>query len=298
MLAERQRGASHAPLTPQAVRAGIAQRRLDWGKGPDVAAVDDLSVPCRRGALRVRRYQCAGIPRATMLYMHGGGWISGTLDDYDALARAICAQAQCTLLLPDYALAPEHPFPAALDDGEDVMQWVRRQAPYRHVPLIIAGDSAGGNLAAVIAASAAGMALLDGQVLLYPVTDSAMETASYRQFASGYMLTRAEMTWLLEQYAQRTPWTSPRIAPLRAPSLAGAPRAWIASAEFDVLRDEARQYADRLAQDGVAVRYKEYAGMTHGFAPMMNFLDSAAVLIADLGEEIGRMAAATCIQTG
>lgn len=287
MIAERQRNASSAPRSVEAARKGIAARRQSWGAGPEVGQIHDTDISGRSGPIGVRHYLPISPARARILFVHGGGWIAGTLQDYDPFVRAICHATQCEVIAVDYRLAPEHPFPAALEDCEDVLMSLARQGD--GLPLLIAGDSAGGNLAAVVALTDAGRAELSGQILLSPVTDCDDDTESYRRCATGYLLDKAEMQWLWQQYVPSGERDSPRVSPLRACSLAGAPQAWVVGAEFDVLCDDARLYARKLAWHGVRVRYSEFAGMTHNFGPMMNVLEDARVMLAQMNQVVGKM---------
>ncbi|MFJ3056290.1 alpha/beta hydrolase [Herbaspirillum sp. NPDC087042] len=294
MIAERRQAAAGAVAparSAQAARAGIAARRQSWGAGPEVGEISELTLPSRGGPMTVRRYRPEGGARGRLLWLHGGGWVAGSLADYDPFVRAICQASRCEVLVPDYRLAPEHPFPAALEDGEDVLAWLTGLGD--GLPLLIGGDSAGGNLAAVLAQQARGRVVLLGQLLLSPVTDCDTETESYRESGSGYLLDTAEMQWLWQQYVPNGTLESPRISPLRARSLAGVAPAWVVGAQYDVLRDDARRYARKLGWHGVRHRYSEYAGMTHNFGPMMNVLEPARQLLQEMDEVVGRMIAGT-----
>lgn len=270
-------------------RASIAASCAALGPGPEVGAVQEVAIGARGGPLPGRLYRPGGMPRGLVVYLHGGGWVAGALDGSDALARNLTVRSGCALLLVDYRLAPEQPFPRGLEDAEDALRWAHAHSLRLvggQVPLVVAGDSAGANLATVAAMALRGAVPFALQLLFYPVADSNTETASYREFAKGLRLTRADMQWFLQHYAPAGLWTDPRIAPLRAQELQGSPPAWIATAEYDVLRDEGEAYARRLADAGVPVLLRRYEGLTHGFARMMNLIDAADRALDDAAAAI------------
>jgi acetyl esterase len=230
---------------------------------------------CRTAAGQVpaRLYRPPGVPSGTLVvFFHGGGFVFGGLDShYDVTCRALCAGADCHVLSVDYRLAPEYPFPAAVRDADLALDWAAAEAaalgadPRR---IVLAGGSAGGNLAAVAALRARdrGGPVLCGQLLFYPVTDAPGPTQSYLDFAHGFYLTRADMDWFWRQYIPNPEQgTDPAAAPLRATDLAGLPPALIVTAGHDPLRDEAEAYAVRLRQADVPVVLQRYPGMIHGF---------------------------------
>lgn len=285
---------------PGQARTVFAAACAALGTGPEVGSVDDLDIPTRAGAVRGRLIQPPQSPDTPpvglIVYLHGGGWVVGTLDDYGAIARALVVRTGCALLMVDYRLAPEHPFPAGLQDVQDAIAWaVAHRSDFLEPgrPLIVAGDSAGANLATV--------ALADGraggwtrdvalQVLFYPVTDCDPNTPSYGLPEDALFLTRADMLWFFRHYAPPDHWPDPRVSPLRAPELAGLPSAWIATAEYDVLRDEGEAYARRLEASGVAVRLRRFDGMGHGFVRMMNHVAEAHAAFDDVACAIAECA--------
>lgn len=285
-----------AACTPEQARESFAASCAAHGAGPAVGAVRDLDIPTRGGAVRGRLIRPASEPSTPaaglIVYVHGGGWVVGTLDDYGAIARALAARTGCALLMVDYRLAPEHPFPAGLEDVEDAISWVAAHrgdfiAPGR--PLVVAGDSAGGNLATVALAAgrAAGWARdVALQVLFYPVADCDTDTPSYGLPDDALFLTRADMLWFFGHYAPEASWADPRISPLRASDLSGLPPAWIGMAEYDVLRDEAEAYARRLTEAGVEVRLRHFDRMGHGFVRMMNHVAEADAAFDDVARAI------------
>jgi acetyl esterase len=245
---------------------------------PAIGLVQDLTADGPLGTIPLRLYRPAGVAASTRLpvlvFFHGGGWVIGDLDTHDVLCRQLTAEADVSVVSVDYRLAPEHKFPAAVDDAWAATRWVASHAAELNVNaerLAVGGDSAGGNLAAVVALLARdqGGPAIRLQALLYPVTDSDVDTRSYRDFSDGFLLTRESMRWFFDHYvttgADRADW---RMSPLRAPSLAGLPPALIVTAGFDPLRDEGETYARRLREAGVTVDAVCFGGMIHGFVPM------------------------------
>ncbi|HEX6348551.1 MAG TPA: alpha/beta hydrolase [Candidatus Dormibacteraeota bacterium] len=213
-------------------------------------------------------------------YFHGGGWVFGSLETHEALCRRLAAAAGAEVVAVDYRMAPEHRFPAAVEDAWKVTSELA--AGGRTVA--VAGDSAGGNLAAVMAIKARDAGIgLSHQVLIYPVTDCDLDTDSYVANATGYGLTRAGMGWFWDHYvpdpAQRT---HPDASPLRAESLARVAPATVAVCELDPLRDEGVAYAERLHAEGVPTRLLRYEGMIHGFARMFALIDRSHDLMAEV----------------
>jgi acetyl esterase len=226
-------------------------------------------------------------PFPVLVYFHGGGWVIGNIAAYDPTCRALTNAAGCVVVSVEYRLAPEHKFPAAPEDCYAALQWVATNAaaingePAR---LAIGGDSAGGNLTAVVAQMARdrGGPPLVYQVLVYPVTDYNYNTASYRENADGYLLTRDAMGWFWNHYLRsQADGSNPLASPLRAPNLRGLPPALVLTAEFDPLRDEGEAYAARLQETGVPVTLKRYDGMIHGFFSLGTVLDQGKQAMAD-----------------
>ncbi len=280
--------------TPAQARALLAQTRIVLGPGVEVGRRTKLSVPTRSGAIAALLLEPHEGPIGLVTYLHGGGWVIGAPADYEVLGRTLVAQTGCAVLLPEYRLAPEHPFPAGLEDCEDALLWSwgeRDRLLGWAAPLLVAGDSAGGNLATVAAAALRDRLRLAGQALIYPVTDAEFETASYREYGVGLPLSRQDMRWFFGHYAPQCAWTDPRIAPLRASSVAGLPPAVIVTAEYDVLRDEGEAYATRLEAEGVPIALRRYAGMTHGFIRFHDLIDTAGKAVRDLADDIVRLCA-------
>jgi acetyl esterase len=279
-----------AMSTPQAVRARIARLRESLPPGPEVAATEDLEIPGRDGPIRMRRYRAGhDPPRGAVLYFHGGGWVLGGIEQSDAVCRALVDASGCDVVSVDYRLAPENPFPAAVRDADDALSWLLGVgAPSSNVVLL--GDSAGGNLATVAARHArddGGGARVVLQVLVYPVTDHAMDTRSYARNVEGLLLNAPDMRWFWDHYApDPRARRSPDASPLRAPDLAGLPPAFIVVTEFDPLRDEGLAYARRLIEAGVEVTIDDYEGMIHGFFPLVGVLAAAGRAVDTIGATI------------
>lgn len=280
--------------TPEDARALVAAGRKALGSGPAVGATSEVSIATRDGSVPGRLYRTVDPESGLIIYLHGGGWVVGTPDDFDAMARVLAVRSGCALLMVDYRLAPEHPFPAGLHDVEDAIRWSAAHCADLAggtVPIVVAGDSAGANLAAVAALALKNEMKLALQLLFYPVTDCDTDTSSYRSYGSDYPLTRRDMQWFFGHYAAEHLMRDPRIAPLRATDLKGAPPAWIATAEYDVLRDEGEAFATRLSEAGVSVHLHRYAGMPHGFARMMNLVDTADQSLDDAAAAVARACA-------
>lgn len=278
--------------TPSDARAIVASSRAALGRGPDIGAVRDLEIPTRGGAISGRLFQPALPACGVIVYLHGGGWLAGTLDDFDVLARTLASRSSCAVLLVDYRLAPEHPFPAGLEDAEDSLQWAAglwQQFSAVELPFIVAGDSAGANLGIVAARSLRTDVKVALLALVYPVTDAPMGTASYQTYGQDLPLTSQDMAWFFGHYAPQAQWLDPRISPLRMASLRGSPPVWMATAEYDVLRDEGEAFAARLEADGVPVELRRYDGLTHGFIRLTNLVDTADAALSDLAAAIVRV---------
>lgn len=253
-----------------------------------LANVEDRRVPGPAGDIPIRIYTPKGEgPFGVLVYVHGGGFVIGSVEDYDPTCREVCAGAGCIVVSVEYRLAPEHPFPAAPEDAFAALNWVAKNAssfggdPGR---LVVGGDSAGGNLAAVMAQRArnAGGPELRGQMLIYPVTNVGEETDSLRDNAEGYLLTRAEMDYFVGHYVtDEAALENPDLCPARADSLAGLPPAWVATCEFDPLRDDGEAYAQALQKAGVEVHSKRYDGAIHGSWNFFSSLELGRQLMDD-----------------
>ena len=277
----------HTMSVPEA-RASLAAMASLQGEPQSVAQIVDRHAPGPAGDVPVRLYTPAGqAPFPALVYYHGGGWVLGGLDTHDGVCRQMASSAGCLVLSVDYRLAPEHKFPAAAEDAYAALQWVATNADGLGVDparIAIGGDSAGGNLAAVVALMARdrGTPAVAFQLLVYPVTDSACDTASYRDNADGYFLTKDAMLWFWNHYTRdAADRRNPYAAPLKAQDLRGLPPALVMTAEFDPLRDEGEAYAARLREAGVPVQLTRYHGMIHGFFGMSALLDQAKEAIQE-----------------
>jgi acetyl esterase len=260
-------------MAPAEARALVESMRQGAPPGPELPSIENRCISAT-GLLNVRVYKPLVRPAGVIVYYHGGGWVLGSLDSSDAQLRAFALQTRCCIVSVDYRLAPEHPFPAAVIDAVEALSWVDAslaELANARAPLIVAGDSAGANLATVAAILArdAGGPRLAGQLLYYPVTDALLDTPSYMENAEGYFLTRNLMRWFWNHYvpnaAQQLDF---RYAPLRTSDLSRLPPALIQTAEFDPLRDEGEAYAERLRAAGTAVTLQRRAGLIHGYVGM------------------------------
>ena len=263
------------PLEEQSVEQARAFHLQDAavlnGPAAPVAVVEDQMVPGPAGELPVRVYTPDGSPPfPIVVWFHGGGWVVGTLDTYDPLCRALAAAVPAVVVSVGYRLAPEHRWPAAVEDAYAATLWASRNAARlggaQH-RLAVAGDSAGGNLAAVVALGARdrGGPQVAFQLLVYPVLDAAAETASWREFADGFHLTAAGMRWYWSHYLGQADGTAPDASPAQAAFLGGLPPALVIGASHDILRDEGEAYAARLREAGVDARAIRVPGVVHGF---------------------------------
>lgn len=283
---------ARSPLPPYySVPPGVARRiyhdtRVATSPAtPEVGALRLLLAQGPAGPIAMRAFRGAGTspdePLPALVFFHGGGWVIGDLDTHDVVCRQLANAARCMVFSVEYRLAPEAPFPAAVDDCFAATRFIAAQAAELKVDagrIAVGGDSAGGNLAAVVSLLArdAGGPALCFQLLVYPATDQRWGYASYERNAEGYLLTRQAMDYFRASYLPRKDdWSDWRASPLLAPSLAGLPPAYLLTAAFDPLVDEGRAYAERLKREGNALEYREYADMVHGFLLMGGVLDTA-----------------------
>jgi acetyl esterase len=239
-----------------------------FGEPDPVETVEDETAD----GVPVRLYRPAGGGPGAFVYLHGGGWVIGSLESHDPLCRTLAARTGMTVVSVAYRLAPEHRYPAALDDAWTATRWVAA----RFDPLVVGGDSAGGHLAAVVAIRARDHGLpLALQVLLYPVTDHSFDTPSYRRHGTGTNLTEATMRWFWSQFlGDETRGAEPEASPLRTPDLTGVAPALVLTAEHDPLCHEGETYARRLLDAGVPTTLSRYDGQIHGFVRMPGVLDA------------------------
>jgi acetyl esterase len=250
---------------------------------PEIAGMREETVDGPGGPLRIRLYTPHGAgPFPLLIFFHGSGFVLCSLDTHDGMCRNLCAGAGCIVASVDYRLAPEHKFPAGIDDCLHATRWAAAHAAELGADpshIAVAGDSAGANMAAVTALRVReeGGPRLCGQLLLYPVTDyHTPGTPSYQQNAEGYGLTRDTMKWFWGHYlSDATEGAHPHASPLRAPDLSGLPPALVITAEYDPLRDEGERYADKLRTAGVSTALSRYTGVNHGFMFWVGVVDKA-----------------------
>jgi acetyl esterase len=264
---------------------------------PAAGEVRDLTASGPAGPIRVRLYRglgtAAGAPLPALVYFHGGGWTIGDLDTHDIICRTLANKARCAVVAVDYRLGPEHKFPAAVEDCLAATLWVAEQAAALGVDsarIAVGGDSAGGNLAAVVAITLrdAGGPPLAFQALVYPATDQRLDTASHARFGEGYLLTRNNTLWFRDNYLAPGDYDDWRASPIRAADLARLPPAHIITAGYDPLLDEGRAYSDRLVAAGVPVLYECFEGMAHGFLTMGGVVAAANHALFRLGQSLAR----------
>jgi len=284
-------------LSPVQARAAYLERRaysqpFPPSVGEDLAEVRDLLIAAGQApALPLRLYLPAfpittGQPLPTLVYFHGGGWTMGDLDTHDVLCRELCAQSRVALVSVDYRVGPEHPFPAAVEDCLAATRWVRGQAASLGLDgarVAVGGDSAGGNLAAVVALLMrdAGDAPLKHQLLIYPATDLRATSASHQLNGRGYLLTTENIAYYRDNYiAEPASWSDWRASPLLAPNLSRLAPALVLTAGYDPLRDEGRQYADALSAAGTRTQYICFERQIHGFITMGRVIDEARTAVS------------------
>jgi acetyl esterase len=272
-----------ADLDPASARLEIEREaRVFAPRRHRSVSMTTLDVSSPAGALPARLYVPAGAPPRgpLLLYLHGGGWVFGSLATYDGVCRFIARRAQLRVLSASYRLAPEHRFPAAVEDAHAVLDWTLANAERLRADRVgVGGDSAGGNLATVVARTHAER--LAFQLLLYPVTDLSREHASYAAFADGPLLTADHMRWFREHYlSSENDALDPRASPLRADDLTGMPPTYLALAGFDPLHDEGAAYGARLRDAGVHTTLAPNLSQTHAFAELIRASSSARSALA------------------
>lgn len=277
-------------LPPPEARKLIEDMRGPAAEPEAVGRVENRNIPGIAGPQAVRLYTPEGDgPFPVLVYFHGGGWVLGSPNTVDASCRALTNLAGCIVVSASYRLAPEHKFPAAIDDCHAATRWVALNAAALGGDtgrLAVGGESAGANLATAVALKAGqqGIPRLAYQLLMYPVLNYAFDTPSYHDKAEGYFLTRDMMAWFWKQYlATPADGQNPLASPLRATDLGDLPPTFIAAAEFDPLRDEAAAYAAKLGEAGVAVQYTCYEGLIHGFMGMAPAVEPARIALEEAG---------------
>ncbi|MET0968056.1 MAG: alpha/beta hydrolase, partial [Tardiphaga sp.] len=259
-----------------------------------MAAVRPMMIPGPAGAIPVRIYTPPRLRQSDgmspcLVFFHGGGWVIGDLDSHDVVCRSLAVEGETVVIAVDYRLAPEHKFPAAIDDAIAATRWIADNAVQLNLDaarINVGGDSAGGNLAAIVAIDArdSGGPALAGQLLIYPATDFAMTHPSHGEPETDCLLTEATIRWFAAHYLNGPgdvdDW---RASPARIASLAGLPPAYVLTAGADPLRDEGNEYAGRLSAAGVAVTYRTFPGQFHGFITMGKILPKANEALHNIG---------------
>ena len=261
--------------TPDEARAFGSKLAELAGPAPAMERVEERTIDGPGGQVKLRILVPIQNPIGVLGYYHGGGWVLGSIDEYDTLARKLAERTSCAVVLVGYRLAPEHRYPAAVDGSYAALKWVGNHIidiAGQDVPLIVAGDSAGGNLAAIMAIRARdhGGPSIALQVLIYPVTDADFDRPSYTNPENQLLLTRDGMIWFWDHYLpESSRRAEPDASPLHTSNLSGLPPAVLLTAEHDVLRDEGEAYAVRLQEANVPVELQRYAGQMHGFFSML-----------------------------
>jgi acetyl esterase len=273
----------------EARRAHVAASAVLVGPLTAVASSRNLSVSRRDGTGVPVRISVPSNPSpGVLVYLHGGGWVIGTLETFDGICRSLANRTGMTVVAVDYRLAPEHPHPAAIDDTDLVLKWIANGGGgdvAKAGPLVLAGDSAGGNLTASICLRARDneSSRIDAQVLIYPITDATMSTPSMKQFGKGLYLTAEAMQWYWDCYLGKQATTKHEASVLHR-NLEGLPPTLVLTAEFDPLRDEGEAFASRMIEAGNTVRLKRFNGMIHGFFRFSGLMDAAEEATDLIGE--------------
>lgn len=284
----RQNALSPHTMTPLDCRQSFKASPMSFAEGEPIAHVEDRKIPGPADSIPIRIYTPEGSgPFPVLVYFHGGGWVLGDLDSHDALCRSLANGTGCIAVAVDYRLAPEHKFPAATDDCYAATKWIAENASHFNgdpARIAIGGDSAGGNLAAVVAQMIRdqGGPPLVLQLLLCPLTDFTADNRSLRENAEGYLLTVLDLQWFAKHYLNRAEEKNhPLASPMLAADLRGLPSALVITAEFDPLRDEGEEYGNRLKEAGVPVTISRYKGTIHGFIILAAVLDQGKKGIAE-----------------
>lgn len=279
-------------LTPGQARAASRAMLAPMRNDTPMHRIEDFELAYTGGSFHARLLVPVAQPKALIVYYHGGGWTIGDIEGYEPMGRALAAASECSVLLVDYRLAPEHPFPVPVEDAYFALEWAQRkmiEVRGKALPLIVAGDSAGGNLAAVVALRSRDRAgpEIAMQVLVYPVTAADFESPSYNEPSSQLLLTREAMTWFWDHYLPDTDRRALADAsPMHAETLGGLPPAIVITAGHDPLRDEGEAYAARLVRSGVPVIFSRKADQMHGFFNLVDILPASRQCIGEIAAGI------------
>lgn len=280
-------------MSPAEARIAAAALNSEAVPGPEMFRTEEHMLSAYDGGqFEVRVHVPTEAPSAVFVYLHGGGWVIQDIDGYDALGRRLAQRSNFAVVLVNYRKAPEHPFPAAVEDSWTALAWVGEHLTDiagAEVPLIVGGDSAGGNLAAVMTLRARekGGPRISRQVLVYPVTDADFTRPSYTEAENQTLLTTEFMSWFWDQYVPDLDRRrNPEACPLHAEDLSGLPPALIITASHDVLRDEGEAYARKLEEAGVPVHHRCWDGQMHGFITMLDVLPASSEVIDFIVETV------------
>lgn len=287
--------ASREGTSPVVTRQELINSTVIPASCPTPARTEDRWLTGRCGQFRVRIHTPAGAgPFGGCLYFHGGGWVLGSIETHDELVRRLTVLSGCVFVSVEYPLAPEFPYPTAIEDSYAALQWMRDRAAELQVDprrIGVSGDSAGANIAAVLCLMSRDRQgpSIAAQALTYPITDCDFERNSYRANAEGYFLSRKDMQWFWKYYVTNpSQMTEPYASPLRAESLAGLPPALVLTAEYDPLHDEGIAYAQALQSAGVSTVHREFPGMIHGFVKRWETFDAARAATGEIAEFLKR----------
>jgi acetyl esterase len=285
---------AYETLTPPEAREFYNQARfVSNPEPPALESAKDIAIPAPHGTIPARLYTPKTLRKKNglapcLVFFHGGGWVIGNIETHDVVCRKLAHEGELLVLSVDYRLAPEHRFPAAVEDSITATKWVADNARQLGVDasrLLVGGDSAGGNMAAVVAIAArdGGAPKLAGQVLIYPSTDFSRKHASHKDPTTSILLTHSVITWFMQNYlGDNTDIDDWRCSPARVKSLAGLPPAYVLTAGGDPLCDEGDEYAARLKEAGVPVAYRHFPGQFHGFFTMGKLLNQANVAVTEI----------------
>ncbi|VIO79058.1 Carboxylesterase NlhH [Bradyrhizobium ivorense] len=288
---EAGRPAYETLTAPEAREFYRAARVVSNPEPPALESSKPIAIPAPHGAIPARIYTPKTLRKSNglapcLVFLHGGGWVIGDLDTHEVACQKLAHEGELIVISVDYRLAPEHRFPAAVDDAVTATQWVAANAKQLGVDaarIVVGGDSAGGNLAAVVALTARDGGLkLAGQLLVYPATEFARTHASHREPETSVLLTHSVIPWFAAQYLGDADGSDWRASPARAKSFAGLPPAYVLTAGADPLRDEGDEYAKLLKDAGVAVTYRHFPGQFHGFFTMGKLLNQANVAVTEI----------------
>jgi acetyl esterase len=290
---EAGRPAYETLTAPEAREFYLQARVVSNPEPPELEKVEPLSIPAPHGAIPARIYTPKTARRKSglapcLVFFHGGGWVIGNLETHDVVCRKLADEGELIVISVDYRLAPEHQFPAAVDDAITATKWIAANAIKLDIDpsrLMVGGDSAGGNLAAVVALAArdGNGPEIAGQVLIYPATDFSRKHPSHREVETSILLTHSVIGWFMNNYMGSADINDWRASPARAKTLAGLPPAYVLTAGADPLRDEGDEYAKRLKEAGVDVTYRHFGGQFHGFFTMGKLLQQANVAACEIG---------------